>query len=145
MEKKYQGKRFYRYDFSKERDLTKADFRGASLIECIFDDIDLSYAMFDGANLYASSFKGACLNYASFRDATMVKCNLNAKSMVDVTITLNCNAISEAEISNDQFIYWLYMGVQMNGYDPALKEKVIDVIGPEKFQALDRMFKSQPE
>lgn len=141
-EKKFQGKRYYRHDFTADgMDLTKADFRDAILIECSFEGIDLSYALFDGANVYGSSFKDATLDYASFKDATLVRCDMNVKSIIDATFTLNCNTFSEVKVNDNLFVYWLYMACQMTGYDQELRNKIIVAIGAEKYAAVHRMFK----
>ena len=86
-----------------------ADFRGAELIEAVFDDCDLTGAKFNGANLYGASFKRAKLYKANLTSAILTKADFNAADLRNITITLACDTFDSIKLPKKWLGGFLFM------------------------------------
>src|SRR5262245_25026878 len=100
--------KFYDHDFSS-MDLTHADFRGCTLVNCKFDSSDLSYATFEGANCYRSSFLQARLYHVNFKDAVLAETKISPRDMFAATVSLTCDTFDKAELGPVWSAAWIYL------------------------------------
>lgn len=133
------GLQFYDQDFSNQ-DLSRADFRRATLFNCKFDSSDLSYANFGEANLYMSSFVGSKLYHTDFKDAVLAGCVLDPRDMMGMTITMDCNTFDKLRLSTKGAYSLLFLMCTMD-LDPAMKKKLADILGAERIQSYEKVFK----
>lgn len=134
--------KFYDYDFSS-RDLTHADFRGCTLVNCNFNSADLSYATFEGANCYRSSFQQTKLYHTNFKDAVLAETKLDPRDFFAASVSLTCDTFDRTELGPIYIAAWLYLLTLANipektraGIDGVL----VDMIGEERLKGLKRHF-----
>lgn len=141
-DKVFLNRKLYDRDFSNQ-DLSHADFRGCTLVNCNFDNSDLSYATFEGANCYRSSFRQSKLFHTSFKDAVLAETIMDPRDAFGMTISLSCDAMDKAKIGKNYAAAWLMMLGMMEltpEFKVKLDELVRDLIGEERAQKLQRYF-----
>jgi Pentapeptide repeats (9 copies) len=141
-DKRFANKKFFGHNFSG-MDLTNADFRDTTLIECNFRDSDLSHAVFKGANCYGSDFTDTVMRWTTFERAVLAKTKFAPKQMFGITITLTCDSFDEMEISRTALLYWMFIPTLMKAPEKEMADRVIAAIGEEAYKALSRVFKEQ--
>lgn len=144
-EKVFINRKFYDADFSA-RDLTHADFRGCTLVNCNFDDSDLSYATFEGANCDGSTFRQSNLYHTSFKDAVTARCTMDPKNAYGATLSLTCDTFDKVKIGTNWMAAWLYYPIIADIPEDVktdLKAIVLKFIGQEQFDGLERHFKNR--
>lgn len=136
------NRKFYDEDFSN-RDLTHADFRGCTLVNCNFDNSDLSYANFDGANCYRSTFRQSRLYHASFKDANLSETDLDPRDMFGMSISVSCDTFDKMKLGKIWLAAWLYLPMLATIPDSTrkrLEETLNELIGEERVKSLERHF-----
>lgn len=136
--KSFLNSKHYDADFSNQ-DLSRADFRGCTLIACNFDNSDLSYASFEGANCWRSTFRKSKFNHTSFKDASLAEAVVDPSMMKSMTITVARNTFEKAQLGDYPLLYWMYMPIiSAAPYEirSRLKELIVGTIGEEKFNQL---------
>lgn len=144
-EKVFINRKFYDTDFSN-RDLTHADFRGCTLVNCNFDNSNLSYATFEGANCYRSSFKQSNLYHTSFKDAVTAEVEMDPANAFGATLSLTCDSFEKVKIGKMWMAAWLYFPLIAEIPDnvrQTLTTMIKDLLGEEKFNVMERHFKSR--
>ncbi len=127
-----------------DQDLVNADFRGASVIRCDFGGANLSYANFEGANCYEADFSGANLYRANFKDAILAGAKMMPRDLFGATFTLTCDTFQGMEVGHLWNMTWFYMALLMKQNEkPELREQIIALIGKDRVERLDKMFKDR--
>lgn len=128
--KKFVGK-LNGQDFSGQT-LIRADFRGCSLIGCNFSRCDLSDANMAGANCFGANFKDAKLHRTNFKDAILAQAIMEDADMFGITITLSCDTFDRVKIGRFWWA-WLFFGTMMAGPDQESSDRLIALMGPERY------------
>jgi hypothetical protein len=139
--KNYYGAKLYRQSFEGQ-DLSHADFRCASLIECNFNNADLSYANFEAANCRDAKFIGTKLYRANFKDAALAGSAFEPKDAFGMTITLSCETVDGMKVGKLWWFIWIMLALRMQipeGEETA-ELKIIDAIGKERYIGLRQLF-----
>lgn len=131
--KKFNGVSFAGYD------LTHVDARCSTFVECDFTGADLSYGNCSGANFWGSNFTDAKLYRTNFADAVLERSIMAPKDCFGMTVTLSCDTVSHMKISEKWLNTWLFMALLMD-MDPEKENKLIQVVGPERYQKLRQLF-----
>lgn len=134
--------KFYDADFSN-RDLTHADFRGCTLVNCKFDSSDLSYATFEGANCYRSTFLQSRLYHVNFKDAVLAETHLDPRDMFAATVSLTCDTFDRTKMGPVLISAWIYLLTLAEIPEKTktkLDEAIVDLIGEERLKGLRRHF-----
>ena len=139
--KSFYNQKFYRTSFA-EQDLSYADFRCASLIECDFSKSNLSYANFEGANCREANFTGSILYRANFKDAALAGSLFEPKDAFGMTITLSCETVDQMKIGKIWWFVWLMLALRMQVPLPEedMELKIINAIGRERYIGLRQLF-----
>lgn len=146
MKKRLAGKKFYRYEFSKDphmQDLRGADLRGISAIECDFSGVDLSESLMSEGNFYGSKFEDTNLSHADISNAIMANTVMKPRDAFDMTLTLNCASFDGMKTDNSHFLGFINFALMMHIDDTALKNRIIEAIGAETYVAVQRMFRGR--
>lgn len=136
------NKRFFREDFSG-LNLSNADFRHATVLECNFTGTDLSYANFENANCWGSNFQDSNLYRTNMKDAVLASTRMHPRDCFGMTITLTCDTVDKMDINERFWIYWLYMATMMKPPSEEYRIKLVGVIGDEMYAKLQRLFKER--
>lgn len=118
------------------RELSNARFRNAKLMQANFEGADLTGANFTDANCWGANFKDAKLYKATFQRAVLTGCNFEGADLRNVTITLTCDTFDKIKLSKKWLACWLWFPMLMDSPED-LREKLREVIGPERVKALD--------
>jgi|SRR5882724_1445532 len=137
--KNFYNGRFYKHDFSGQ-DLSKANFRSASVIGCNFSNTDLSYANFEGANCRECNFTGTILYRTNFKDAALADAIFEPKDAFGMTITLSCETVDGLKISKLWWFVWLMLSLRMKVPEEDMEFKIINAIGKERYIGLRQLF-----
>lgn len=137
-QKKFYGK-LNRHDFSGQQ-LARADFRGASLTEANFKGSDLSFANFEGANCWGADFTDANLHRANFKDAILANAQFRAADLFGITITLSCDTFDTLHVERFWWA-WIFVGTMMKGPDDVAADRLIALMGKERYVRYAEHFK----
>lgn len=95
-------------DFSKMK-LVHADFRGATLVECIFDDADCKYANFQGANCYGARFVGTNLHKANMLEACLENVDFRPRDMFGIGLSFHCRTFANMKVDHEVMKLWFFI------------------------------------
>ncbi len=140
--KVFVNNKFFDTDFSN-RDLTHADFRGCTLVNCNFDSSDLSYATFEGANCYRSTFRQSRLYHVNFKDAVLAETKLDPRDMFAASVSLTCDTFDRTEMGPVLISAWIYLltlAAIPEKTRTKLDEAITELIGEERLKGLKRHF-----
>lgn len=138
----FANQKLHGMDFSGQS-LVNCDFRGTTLSEANFTGADLSYANLEGANCWGANFTDAKLYHTNFRDAVLARSIMKPRDCFCVTLTLSCDSVEGMQI-NDKFWYaWLMMALLMKAPDEAVANRLIDVIGAERYTRYMEVFRER--
>ena len=140
--KKSANRKFYREDFSG-LNLSKSDFRSASIIECDFTGTDLRYANFENANCFGSNFESVDLYRANFKEASLADTLMNPRDAYGLTLTMTCATVHKMRVSERLFVYWLFMATLMKAPTEEWGQKLVTMIGPELLDKLQKGFRER--
>ncbi len=126
----------------KGQDLTHADFRGCTLVGCNFDNADLSYATLEGANCYKSTFRQTRLYHANLKDAVLAETIMDPRDLFGVSVSITCDTFDRMQLGERWIAAWLYMLTLCQMVD-GFRQKIVELIGPKRVEALDRAFKER--
>lgn len=123
-------------------DLEKADFRSASLPFAIFDNANCKFANFENAELTLTRWNGANLHRANLKDATLSDADMSlVTDFFGVTITLECRSFQGLRLPPGFWYGWLYYaGGLMVPPSEEVKEKLMLVMGPERYKVLREQY-----
>jgi hypothetical protein len=136
------NKKYYDHDFSN-RDLTHADFRGCTLVNCHFDNSDLSYATFEGANCYGSTFRQSRMYHTSLKDAVMAECDVDPRDMFGLTLSVSCDTFDKIKLGKIWLASWLFLPLLADIPEATrgrLLEILNELIGEERVKSMERHF-----
>ena len=137
--KDFRGQKLPGADFSG-RDLRKFDFRGASIVGASFVGSDCTYACFEGANCYATDWTDAKLYRASFRDADLSESVMFPKDLYGVTVSLQCKSFKGMKVAPGYWFGWLFYALLMKPPSQDLEEKLIALMGLERYTVLREQY-----
>jgi hypothetical protein len=134
-ERRFRGMKLPNADFSKHN-LENADFRNTSLVGANFEGCNLKYANFEGANCFGANFQEANLYRVNFKDAQLADANLRASELYGITVTLECKTFQGIELHPGHWFGWLFYGLLMKPPTQELEDKLIALMGTERYQVL---------
>jgi uncharacterized protein YjbI with pentapeptide repeats len=133
---KFRNLKLPNIDFSGHN-LQGADFRGAAVPYCNFSRCNLKFANFENANCYGTQFEDADLHRANFKDAQMSDSSIGmAKDLYGVTFTLECKSFQGIKIDSGWWYGWLFYGLLMKPPSQEAEDKLIQMMGIERYSVL---------
>lgn len=133
--RRFRGLKLSNFDFSG-MDLQRADFRNASVPYANFSNCNLKFANFESANCYGANFDGADCHRINFKDATLSDAILTAKDLFGATITLECGSFKGTQVGKAWWYGFLFYGLLMKAPSAEEEEKLIALLGPERYMVL---------
>lgn len=133
--KRFRGLKLANFDFSG-MDLQRADFRNASVPYANFSNCNLKYANFEYANAYGANFEGADCHRINFKDAILSDSNLNAKDLFGATFTMECGSFKGMNPGKAWWYGFLFYGLLMKPPSVEEEEKLIALLGTERYMVL---------
>lgn len=117
-------------------DLHGADFRQASVPFSSFKNANLKFANFESANLYACDFTDADMHRVNLKDAITSDCIMEAKDLFGATVTMDCRSFQGMKLSPGWYYGWLFYGLVMVPPSKDVEDKLINLLGPERYMVL---------
>lgn len=128
----YANKRFYQKDFSGQN-LANSDFRGAHLVECIFDGADLTSANLTDANCYGATFRGTRMYRTNLTRTILANTIMEPADLFGATVTLTCDTFEGMQLSDKYLSMWIFLATIMN-IDEGLRMKLEEIIGKDRVE-----------
>ena len=117
-------------------DLHGADFRQASVPFSTFKRANLKFANFESANLYACDFTDADMHRVNLKDAILSDSIMEASDLFGATVTLDCRSFQGMKVSPGWYWGWAFYLLVMQPLNKEVEEKVIQLLGPERYLVL---------
>lgn len=132
---KFRGLKLSNVDFSG-LDLHGADFRQTSAPFCKFRKANLRFANCESANFYGCDFTDADMHRINLKDATLSDCIMEPADLFGATITLECRSFQGMKVSPGWWYGWLFYGLLMKPPSQDMEDKLIGLLGVERYQVL---------
>lgn len=139
---KFTNQKLHGKDFSNQ-DLVGADFRGCTLCSCKFVNCDLSYTNFEDANCWGADFTEAKLYRTNFRNAILAKSIMKPRDVFGCCFTLTCDTVEDMEINSKFWYAWLMLALLMKAPDQEAANRLISVIGADRYTRYMQVFKDR--
>ena len=136
---KFRNLKLSNCDFSG-LDLHGADFRQASVPYSNFKGANLRYANFESANLFACDFTDADCHRINLKDAQMADTIMEAKDLFGATVTLECRSFQGMRLSPGWYFGWAFYLLVMQPPSKEIEEKVISLLGVERYTVLREQY-----
>ena len=124
-------------DFS-DLDLRQADFRGARIPFGKFHRTNLKYANFEAALLHGGQFIDCNCHRMSLKEADMSGMIFRPSDALGLTITLECNSFRDMEVDSGYWYGFIFYALLMKPPSEEERDRLIAFMGVERWDVLRR-------